>query len=68
MAAQNPPPYGIKTRRCTIHAGRFRWDILERGKPVLSSEDSYATRHEAEAAGRDEMKKLTRSGGLDNKA
>jgi hypothetical protein len=65
MAAQNPPPYAIKTRRCTIHAGRFRWDILERGKPVQSSEESYATRHEAEVAGRAEMAKLTKPGAGD---
>ena len=58
MVSQSPPPYGIKTRRCTLRPGRFRWDILERGKPVQSSEESYATRPEAEAAARVEMEKL----------
>jgi hypothetical protein len=58
MAAQSPPPYGIKTRRCTIHAGRYRWDILAGGKAVQSSMDSFATRHEAEVAGRAEMEKF----------
>ena len=67
MADQHPPPYGVKTRRCTIHPGRFRWDILERGKPVQSSAESYVTRRDAEFAGRNEMEKLTRFGGSDTK-
>ena len=67
MTDQHPLPYRVKTRRCTIRPGRFRWDILERGTRVQSSAESYATRHEAEVAGRVEMEKLTRFGGLDNK-
>jgi hypothetical protein len=59
MAAPSPPPYGLKTRRCTLEVGRYRWDILERGRPVHSSADSYATRQEAEVAGRIEMEKLS---------
>jgi hypothetical protein len=59
MAAPSPPPYGLKTRRCTLEAGRYRWDILERGRPVQSSADSYPTRHAAEVAGRAEIEKLT---------
>jgi len=66
MATQQPPPYGVKTRRCTIHADRFRWDILERGRAAQSSAESYATRHEAEVAGRVEMERLTRFGGSDD--
>jgi hypothetical protein len=62
MADQLPPPYGIRTTRCRVHPARFRWNILERGKPVQSSEESYATRHEAEAAARVEMEKFTRLG------
>jgi hypothetical protein len=45
-----------------MHPGRFRWDILERGKPVQSSAESYATRREAEADARVEVEKLTRLG------
>ena len=41
-----------------IHAGRYRWDIHENGRPVQSSADSFATEHEAEASGLIEMKKL----------
>jgi hypothetical protein len=58
MAVHSPPPYALKTRRCTIQAGCYRWDILERGKPVQSSAEAFATRHEAEVAGRIEMEKL----------
>ena len=59
MAVPSPPPYGLKTRRCTLEAGRYRWDILERGRPVQSSAESYPTRHAAEVAGRAEIEKLT---------
>ena len=55
------PPYEVKTRRCTIHAGRYRWDIRERGEPVQSSMESFATREEAEAAGHAEMEKLVKT-------
>ena len=34
--AQSPQPYDLVTRPCTIHAGRFRWDIRENGTPVQS--------------------------------
>jgi hypothetical protein len=27
--AQSPQPYDLVTRPCTIHAGRFRWDVRE---------------------------------------
>jgi hypothetical protein len=41
-----------------MHAGRFRWDIVDSGQPVQSSLDSYATIEEAWTAGRIEMGKL----------
>jgi len=41
--------------------------MLERGKPVQSSAESYATPHEAETAGRVEMEKLTKFGGSADK-
>jgi len=58
MGDQVPPPYAVKVRRCTIHAGRYRWDIHENGRPVQSSADSFATEHEAEASGLIEMEGL----------
>jgi hypothetical protein len=39
---QSPQPYDLVTRPCTIHAGRFRWDIRENGIPVQSSMESFA--------------------------
>jgi hypothetical protein len=41
--AQSPQPYDLVTRPCTIHAGRFRWDIRENGRPVQSSMEAFAT-------------------------
>jgi hypothetical protein len=59
MADPAPPvPYEVKTRRCTIHAGRYRWDIWAHGKRAQSSTDSFATREEATAAGHAELEKL----------
>jgi hypothetical protein len=51
--------YELKVRRCTIHAGRYRWDILENGRPLQSSTDSFPTRKEAQKAGLIEMRRLT---------
>jgi hypothetical protein len=64
MAEQQPrvPPYEVKTRRCTIHAGRYRWDIRERGKTVQSSSESFETRDEAAAAGQAELANLVEKG------
>ena len=31
------PPYEVKTRRCTIHPGRYRWDIWEPSKSPLKT-------------------------------
>jgi hypothetical protein len=45
------PPYRVRVRRCTIHVGRFRWDILENGRPAESSPDSFFSRREAKADG-----------------
>jgi hypothetical protein len=63
MSGKLPPPYSVRVRPCTIHAGRFRWDIHEHGyehdRPMQSSLDSFATDQEAEADGLAEMEKLT---------
>jgi len=56
--AQSPQPYDLATRPCTIHAGRFRWDIRENGRPIQSSMESFATEQEAHADGRHELEKL----------
>jgi hypothetical protein len=56
--AQSPQPYDLVTRPCTIHAGRFRWDIRENGTPVQSSMESFASEQEAHADGRHELEKL----------
>ena len=56
--AQSPQPYDLVTRLCTIHAGRFRWDIRENGRPIQSSIESFATEQEAHADGRHELEKL----------
>jgi hypothetical protein len=55
------PSLTVRVRRCTIHAGRFRWDILENGAPLESASESFATRAEAEAAGRAELEKMASS-------
>jgi hypothetical protein len=52
------PSLTVRVRRCTIHAGRFRWDILENGAPLESAAESFATRDEAQAAGKAELDKL----------
>ena len=54
----SPQPYDLVTRPCTIHAGRFRWDIRQNGRPVQSSVESFATEQEAHADGRHELEKL----------
>jgi hypothetical protein len=57
---QSPQPYDLVTRPCTIHAGRFRWDIRQNGRPVQSSIESFASEQEAHADGRHELEKLMR--------
>ena len=56
------PPYSIRVRRCTIHAGRFRWDILDGTRPIASAPESFATRDQAKAAGVKEVDRLTGGG------
>jgi hypothetical protein len=51
-------PYDLVTRPCTIHAGRFRWDIRENGRPIQSSMESFATEQEAHADGRHTLGKM----------
>jgi hypothetical protein len=53
-----PQPYDLVTRPCTIHAGRFRWDIRQNGRPVQSSMESFASEQEAHMDGRLELEKL----------
>jgi hypothetical protein len=57
---QAPQPYDLVTRPCTIHAGRFRWDIRENGRPVQSSIESFASEQEAYMDGRLELEKFMR--------
>ena len=56
------PPYEVKTRRCPLYAGRYRWDIREHGKTVQSSSDSFENREEAAASGRAALANLVRVG------
>jgi hypothetical protein len=67
MAAPDAPvpPYRIRVRRCTIHLGRFRWDIIVDGTPVESSPDSYFSRREAKAVGLARLKELVIARGTD---
>ena len=58
-----PAAYELKTRRCTIHVGRFRWDILGNGKPIESSAESFPTRKAARQDGLSVMEKLLREPG-----
>ncbi|HWF97408.1 MAG TPA: hypothetical protein VG291_20860, partial [Xanthobacteraceae bacterium] len=53
-----PPPYELVVRGCTIHAGRYRWDILQSGTPVQSSMESFTTAQEAHKDGRQVIEKL----------
>jgi hypothetical protein len=55
---QSLQPYDLVTRPCTIHAGRFRWDLRENGRPIQSSLESFATEQEAHSDGRHELEKL----------
>jgi hypothetical protein len=58
MTDQAPPPYDLVVRPCTIHAGRFRWDIQEGGRPVQSSLDSFASENEARMDGIQQVEKI----------
>ena len=60
MTEQAPPPYDVVVRPCTIHAGRYRWEIRQSGMPVQSSMDSFASEQEAHEDGRREMERLMR--------
>jgi len=53
------PPFSVRVRPCTLHPGRYRWDIFQLGRPILSSEDSFASKTEAEADGSNELAKLS---------
>jgi hypothetical protein len=62
MSNKARPLYGVKVRPCTLHPGRFRWDILEDGRPVQSSPESFVTKREAEANGFAEIERLFTAG------
>jgi hypothetical protein len=54
------PRYDIVARRCTILAGRYRWDIRQSGLPIRSSMDSFAGEQEVHENGRREMENVMR--------
>jgi hypothetical protein len=58
MTDQTPPPFDLVVRPCTIHAGRYRWDIREGGTPIQTSMDSFASEQEAHTDGIREFEKL----------
>jgi hypothetical protein len=59
MTDHAPPPYDLVIRPCTIHAGRYRWDIRQSGIPVQSSAESFSSEQEAHMDGRLEVERLT---------
>jgi hypothetical protein len=64
MIDPTPPPYELVVRACTIHAGRYRWDIRQSGTPVQSSMESFASPQEADTVGRQVIEKLMQVAGL----
>jgi hypothetical protein len=60
MTDPTPPPYELVVRARTIHAGRYRWDIRQSGRPVQSSIESFASPQEAHTDGRQVIEKLMR--------
>jgi hypothetical protein len=54
------PPFSVRVRPCTLHSGRYRWDAMYLGTPILSSSDSFATELEALNAGTREIGKVAR--------
>jgi hypothetical protein len=54
-------PFRLKVEHHPDQPGRFSWTIDQEGRRVESNLDSYATRHEAEAAGRRVMNNLADS-------
>jgi hypothetical protein len=54
----DPPPYELVVRGCTIHAGRYRWDIRQSDTPLQSSIESFASAREAHADGQQVLEKL----------
>jgi hypothetical protein len=63
MTDSTPPPYELAVRACTIHAGRYRWDIRVSGTPVQSSIESFASPQEAQTDGRQVIEKLMQGSG-----
>jgi hypothetical protein len=58
MTDPTPPPYELVIRACTLHAGRYRWDIRQSEMPVQSSMESFASPQEAHTDGRQVIEKL----------
>jgi hypothetical protein len=58
MTDMPPSTYCVAVRQCTLHAGRFRWEIRRGGEPVPSSPNSYVNEMEALRAGTDEILRL----------
>jgi hypothetical protein len=54
-------PFRLKVVHHPDQPGRFSWTIDQAGRRVESNIDSYATRQEAEAAGRRVMNNLADS-------
>jgi hypothetical protein len=52
------PPFSVRVRPCTLHSGRYRWDAMYLGTPILSSSDSFPTELEALNAGTREIGKV----------
>jgi hypothetical protein len=63
MTDPAPPPYELAVRACTLHAGRYRWDIRQSGMPVQSSMESFASPQEAHTDGCQVIEKLMQVSG-----
>jgi hypothetical protein len=46
------PQYRVRIEPDRLQRGRYRWTILQSGRPRIRSETSYASEFEAESVGR----------------
>jgi hypothetical protein len=58
VAKKSPHSYVLKIRPCGEHAGRYRWEILDRDGLLDTSWASFATEGEADEGGRRELQSL----------
>jgi hypothetical protein len=58
MSKPMPPTYELSTRPCTIHAGRFQWEIRQSGAPIQTSADSFLAEQQAREDGLRELERL----------